>query len=147
MSRREASSKAARNAVVAAARQLRRRQTPSERKLWEALRDRRFDGKKFRRQARIGHFVVDFYCPSEHLVVEVDGPVHMSQLSADKDRQELLEALDLRVLRVGSADVEQDLAGVLSRVADAFAPSPPAPLPRRGRGVAGGRGEGGGTPL
>ncbi|HEY9766381.1 MAG TPA: DUF559 domain-containing protein, partial [Chroococcales cyanobacterium] len=61
------------------AREFRKEPTPSESLLWEALRKGRLDGRRFRQQQPIGHFIVDFYCPSEKLVVEVDGPIHEQQ--------------------------------------------------------------------
>ena len=143
---REAGSKESREALVAAARELRQNQTKGERILWNALRDRRFNGLKFRRQSRIGPFIVDFYCAAEELIVEVDGSVHRGQEIQDRQRQEGLEELGLRVLRLTAREVEQDLASVLKEITGAVTPSPSAPLPRRGRGVAEGRGEGGSTP-
>lgn len=69
------------------ARNLRRRQTPSEAILWELLRGRRLAGKKFLRQhpIRFGwygetrFFIADFYCAEAKLVVELDGPIHEFQ--------------------------------------------------------------------
>ncbi len=143
---REAGSKESREAIVAAARELRQNQTKSERILWNALRDRRFNGLKFRRQSRIGPFIVDFYCAEAELIVEVDGLVHRGQEIQDRERKEGLEELGLRVLRLTAREVEQDLASVLKEITGAATPSPPLPLPRRGRGVAEGQGEGGNTP-
>ena len=110
---REAGSKESREALVAAARELRQNQTKSERILWNALRDRRFNGLKFRRQSRIGPFIVDFYCAEAELIVEVDGLVHRGQEIQDRERKEGLEELGLRVLRLTAREVEQDLASVL----------------------------------
>src|SRR5438067_6445092 len=52
------------------ARRLRRNQTDAERILWLRLRDRRLNGLKFRRQVPIDRYVVDFFCPDAHLVIE-----------------------------------------------------------------------------
>jgi very-short-patch-repair endonuclease len=77
------------------ARKLRREQTASEAILWEALRNRKLEGRKFRRQHPIGKFVVDFYCNAEGLIVEVDGSIHElpEQQELDRQRQFLLESL------------------------------------------------------
>ena len=64
---------------VPAARDLRQRGTPAEELLWDALRNRRLDGLKFRRQHPVGPFVIDFCCPSRQLAIELDGEVHVSQ--------------------------------------------------------------------
>ena len=138
MSVREAASRNTRKAIVAAARDLRQRQTPSERLLWNALRDRGQMGRKFRRQARIGHFVVDFYCAAERLVVEVDGGMHRQRRTADRGRQRMLEEMGLRVLRVTAEACEQNLHDVLEEIRSAFRSDSnrhPSPSMReRGRG-------------
>ena len=100
--------------------ELRRNPTPTEHILWQALRKRQLAGRKFRRQMPIGPFVVDFYCSSEHLIVEVDGPIHAQQQAADQQRQELLESLGLRFVRVSAAQVEADLPGVIATIRAAF---------------------------
>src|SRR5690606_20776943 len=117
------------------AKQFRKQPTASEDILWQALRNRQLDGRKFRRQQPIGPFVVDFFCPSEKLVVEVDGPIHAEQRGADAARQELIEAAGYRFVRVTAEQVENHLPDVLRTIRAAFLPSPEA-----GRG-AGGEGE------
>jgi len=52
---------------------LRNRSTSAEAALWNILKSRNFDDKKFRRQYSIGNFIVDFCCPSEKLMIELDG--------------------------------------------------------------------------
>lgn len=106
------------------ARTLRQEATRSERILWEALRGRSLDGRRFRRQQPIGPFIVDFFCPSERLVVEVDGPVHVAQQDADQERQEQIEQAGYRVLRLPAALVEQSLPTALAQIRAAFSPSP-----------------------
>ena len=59
--------------IVEVAREQRRTPVPSERRLWEALRNRRFAGLKFRRQHPYGGFVLDTFCVECQLAVEVDG--------------------------------------------------------------------------
>ncbi|HSQ65330.1 MAG TPA: endonuclease domain-containing protein [Polyangiaceae bacterium] len=98
------------------ARALRRRETPSEKKLWQMLRRNR-QGAHFRRQHPVGPFYVDFICLTRGLVIEVDGAVHDPALAfADARRQAALEALGLRVLRFSAGDVERELGGVLLRI-------------------------------
>ena len=71
------------------ARVLRRHETAAEALLWQAIRNRKLNGRKFRRQVPIGAFVVDFYCASERLVIELDGPIHEDQQEADQLRQRI----------------------------------------------------------
>jgi very-short-patch-repair endonuclease len=111
-------------AMTQVARKLRRDPTPSEDRLWHAIRKEQLDGRKFRRQMPIGPFVVDFYCAFERLIVEVDGPIHESQRAADQQRQAMLESLGLRFVRVTAAQVENHLSDVLQAIRTAFHPSP-----------------------
>ncbi|MEZ4553756.1 MAG: endonuclease domain-containing protein [Dehalococcoidia bacterium] len=103
---------------VRAARQLRRPLTPTERLLWEHLRDRRLDGLKFRRQHPVGPFVLDFYCVELRLAIEVDGGVHSTEEQAhhDADRQAVLEEAGIRFIRIPAADIEADLEAVITRL-------------------------------
>ncbi|MHB0858108.1 MAG: endonuclease domain-containing protein [Anaerolineae bacterium] len=66
-------------AIQESAEVLRKQSTPAEALLWQNLRGRRLAGAKFRRQHPIGPYVADFYCAEQHLVVELDGPVHLVQ--------------------------------------------------------------------
>ena|SRR5258708_37445945 len=102
------------------ARQLRKTPTRSEGILWAALRRQQLEGRKFRRQVNIGAFVVDFYCWTEKMVIEVDGGIHESQRAADAERQALIETLGLRFVRVSAAQVETDLPSVLTQIRAAF---------------------------
>ncbi|MEW6579887.1 MAG: endonuclease domain-containing protein [Chloroflexota bacterium] len=129
------------------ARQLRQEATPSEDILWQALRNRQLDGRKFRRQQPVGPFVLDFYCSAERVAVEVDGPIHESQREADRVRQHMLESLGIRFVRVPAHLVEHDLPQTLRTIRASFLPSPLVgegprglPPPRRGGGGGGGGG-------
>jgi very-short-patch-repair endonuclease len=87
-------------------RQLRKNSTETEKILWEFLRKRRM-GIKFTRQFSIGPFVVDFYCPTKRLIIEIDGSQHYESeaILYDKKRTEYFESLGLRVLRFTNIDV------------------------------------------
>ncbi len=112
---------ALREKMVAVARSLRREATGSEDMLWQALRGKQLDGRKFRRQQPVGAFVLDFYCSSERLAVEVDGAIHENQREADAERQAILESLGIRFVRVTATEVEQDMPTVLAHIRAAFA--------------------------
>ena len=120
--------------MVQVARQFRKEPTPSEALLWQALRGKQLEGHKFRRQQPIGPFVVDFYCSTERLIVEVDGPIHEQQREADRQRQSLLEGLGLRFVRLTAEQVEQRLPQALAEIRKAFA-KPPLPNVGEGAGV------------
>ena len=82
------------------ARQLRRSETLAEKLAWDLLRDRRFQGFKFRRQYPIGNCIVDFCCYQYKLVVELEGTIHSqpSWLLKDKEREAYLKRLGYKVL-------------------------------------------------
>lgn len=108
------------NAGVAA-RELRKRMTPAEQTLWEALRDRRLGGIKFRRQHAVGPFILDFYTSLSKLVVELDGSIHdgEEQASYDQARTAQLLRYGYRVLRFRNDEVLQDLPSVLNWILSA----------------------------
>ena len=99
------------------ARALRSRMTDAERKLWFALRDRRFAGFKFRRQVPIGRFIVDFVCFEARLVIEVDGGQHADSLQ-DQRRDRWFAANKFRVLRFWNNEVLSNLEGVMTLLAE-----------------------------
>ena len=95
------------------ARAMRRAPTPGEALLFAQLRDRRLGGWKFRRQAVVAGYIVDFLCPALRLAVEVDGLIHERQRIEDRERDDHLAARGLFVLRVRDADVCSRLLDVL----------------------------------
>ena len=97
------------------ARALRISQTDTEKHLWSALRDRRLDGFKFRRQHRIGPYVADFACTERMLIVEADGGQHNGSIS-DTERTEVLERQGWRVLRFWNNEILINLDGVLATI-------------------------------
>jgi very-short-patch-repair endonuclease len=105
------------------ARALRRALTLPEVLLWQALRGGRVGGLRFRRQHPVGPYVLDFYCPSARLALEVDGAVHdlPNQAGRDLRRDAWLAGQGIRVLRVLAADVldEERRQGVLDTIAAA----------------------------
>ena len=102
--------------MIEIARQFRKEPTKSEKLLWHELRGRKVNQIKFRRQQPIGSFVVDFYAPSIRLVIEVDGSIHDQQIEADHARQEILELLGLKVLRLSAHQVENDISACLEKI-------------------------------
>ena len=119
-----------------AARALRRRMTPAERYLWEAIRERRLAGLKFRRQYQVGPYVLDFYCPECKLAIELDGDIHDELREYDADRTAHLQEYGYQVLRFRNEDVLRNRAAVLERIERAANAATP-PLPALGEGVGG----------
>ena len=109
------------------ARNLRRRMTPQEKILWHALRRDALAALHFRRQQVVAGYVVDFYCASAKLAIEIDGDSHLGTTDYDKIRDRALLELGIGTLRISNGDVDRDLDGVLRRIAERT--SPLAPLP------------------
>jgi very-short-patch-repair endonuclease len=105
------------------AREMRRQPTEPEKRLWRQLSNRQLSGFKFRRQAVIGPFIVDFLCPQKALVVEVDGETHIDA-GADARRDAALASMGFRVLRVTNDDVFGNMDGVLVAILNALEAAP-----------------------
>jgi very-short-patch-repair endonuclease len=117
----------------ATAKRLRAKQTESERKLWDALRELSLAGTHFGRQVPIGPCVVDIACMTAKLVIEVDGSHHGEKENADRDaeRTRWLEGEGYRVLRFWNSDVTDNRSGVLEAIYAAIhgsAEADPQPL-------------------
>lgn len=98
------------------ARELRNNSTLSEVLLWKRLRNKQFHGLDFHRQKPIDEYIVDFYCPTLNLVIEIDGESHDEKLEDDALRQARLEELGLTVVRFLDAEVKTNMSGVLNEL-------------------------------
>ena len=98
------------------ARLLRKEMTPHERKLWYCFL-RKYPVKLYK-QRIIGRFIVDFYCASAKLVIEVDGSQHYEPqgMAYDAERSAFLSALGLEVLRFSNRDIDRDFRGVCEQI-------------------------------
>ncbi len=103
-------------------RELRANLTSAESLLWHYLQRSRLVGRKFRRQHSVGPFILDFYCPSERLAVELDGAAHDHDLAIRRDvlRTTYLAATGVRVIRFENQDVVSNPEGVLTSITRCF---------------------------
>jgi len=92
--------------------------TDAERLLWSKLRRRQPKGLQIYRQRIIGKYIVDFYCPSSRLVIELDGGQHCTDegLKEDEARDRYLTDQGLKVLRFFDSEVFENLDGVMQRI-------------------------------
>ncbi|MCB4771133.1 DUF559 domain-containing protein [Ancylobacter sp. Lp-2] len=109
------------------ARRLRRDQTDAEMRLWSRLRNRQLDGWKFRRQAPVGRFVIDFLSVDARLVIELDGGQHAHE--TDDERTRRIEADGYLVIRFWNNEVNDNIEGVLVRILETLRVAPPHPNP------------------
>src|SRR6476620_72328 len=110
---------------ISFARELRKKQTPSERMMWKYLRNRRFFGFKFLRQHPIiidiynnksGFYIADFYCDEKKLVIEIDGLIHSLQVDYDKARDDVMKDFGLTILRITNVEIEENIIEVMTKI-------------------------------
>ena len=104
------------NRLLGNARHLRKDMTPQERKLWYLFL-RKYPVKIYK-QRIIGKYIVDFYCASAKLVVELDGSQHYapSGMAHDAERSAFLTGLGLEVLRFSNRDVDRHFQNVCEQI-------------------------------
>ena len=102
--------------------ELRKNLTPAEATLWRYLKSSKLDGRKFRRQHSVGEYILDFYCPSERLAVELDGAVHKNDRAAvyDHERTLFLEYYGINVIRFENFFVFEEIEFVLQCIQRQF---------------------------
>ena len=116
------------------ARRLRKDETLAEKRLWEQLRNRQFEGLKFARQSPVGPYIADFLCRELQFIVEVDGATHSTdaEVALDARRTAHLEGLGYRVFRVQNDEVVNGMDETLTKIRDALVSGPSSPPPLRG---------------
>jgi len=100
--------------LVSRARELRKETTEAERLFWDKiLKNKKLTGLKFTRQKPINHFIVDFYCASLGLAIEIDGEIHVFQKARDRERDSILQQkFGLRIIRYTNEKVLSDVRKV-----------------------------------
>jgi primosomal protein N' len=104
--------------------QMRQEPTPAENHLWQHLRRKQLE-HRFHRQHGIERFIVDFFAPDNHLVIEVDGDIHQYTPEEDAVRQAFLESQGLRVLRFTNEQVLGNVEEVLEQIGKVLSEPPP----------------------
>ena len=110
------------------ARELRKKQTASEKLLWECLRNRKFNGIKFFRQHPLVYhqngkdffFIADFYSAEKKVVIEVDGKIHLLQKDYDKQRDLILSRKGLKVIRIKNETINENIHVALNKIRQSF---------------------------
>ncbi|MCB0656276.1 MAG: DUF559 domain-containing protein [Saprospiraceae bacterium] len=99
------------------ARKLRNQSTLSEVLFWKQIKSKSF-GYEFHRQVPIDEYIVDFYCHEIMLAIEIDGNSHEGEyaIMKDEERQQKLESLGIRFIRINDIDVKKNLEGVMWQI-------------------------------
>lgn len=102
--------------------QLRNNLTSAEATLWKLLKGKQLEGRKFRRQFSVENYILDFYCPSERLAVELDGAGHFTEdgFLYDEERTKVLNSLDIKVIRFENKEVFDSPEHVLHAIKSQF---------------------------
>ena len=101
---------------------LRNNSTEAEILLWTCLKGKQLDGRKFRRQHSISNYIVDFYCPEEKLVVELDGDFHFEDevKKYDENRTGFINSLGIKLIRFENQEVLYNIDNVLKSIEKEF---------------------------
>ena len=116
--------------LVTLAKSLRKNMTLGEIALWREIKNKKL-GVRFNRQIPIDQYIVDFYCKDLQLAIEVDGSVYFKegQQEKDKHRQNRLESLGVRFIRLSDLDVKNNLGWVLKEIKNEIENLRPTPNP------------------
>ena len=100
------------------ARTLRKNSTIHEKRLWNLLKNRQFHNLRFKRQAPIGEYIVDFVCPEIRLIIEIDGGQHNipENIEYDNQRTNFLKNRGYHVIRFWNNDIYKNIDGVLKEI-------------------------------
>lgn len=102
--------------------ELRNSLTPAEATLWKVLQKSKIEGRKFRRQHSVGNYILDFFCVSERLGIELDGAVHFNELAiqCDHERKLFLQHFGIKIIRFENFLVFQEMDYVIHRITSNF---------------------------
>lgn len=89
-----------------------------EQLLWLRLRGKGCSGFKFRRQHGIGPYIVDFYCPDNQLVIEIDGDSHYVPGAAahDSQREQYMKKLGIKTIRFTNTAIRENIEAVILKI-------------------------------
>lgn len=111
------------NALKDRRRTLRTNQTEAERKIWTILRNKQVLGCRFLRQYSVGRYIIDFYCPSLRVAIEIDGGQHnATNIKYDMNRTDYLTKQNISVIRYWNNEVLNNLEGVYSDLVQKIKP-------------------------
>jgi very-short-patch-repair endonuclease len=118
-------------ANIGLARQFRKKETQAEKLMWRWLRNRRFNGYKFRRQHPIGDYQLDFFCEEAELAIELDGSGHgyPRQQSHDNEREKFLTSRGIKTLRFWNSHLMRNAQSIRDTIFNELQKRAPRPLP------------------
>ena len=117
------------NKLTILAKQLRQNQTPQEQKLWNIIRNHKFNNLKFKRQQPIWKYIVDFLCKDIKLIIEIDGGQHNTpeNILTDAQRTQFLQSKGYKVIRFWNNEIDKNLEGCLNFILEELNNTPLRP--------------------
>jgi very-short-patch-repair endonuclease len=111
------------------ARERRKNPTYTEKLMWNALRNRKQIGLKFRREHPVEGYIADFFCDEHNLIIEIDGNIHeeLSKNETDAIRQKHLEEAGYLVLRFTAEEININIDLVIDKIVAVCKTSQPSP--------------------
>lgn len=106
-------------------RQLRKNPTEAERILWQELRGKKIGGVRFHRQYSVGPYILDFFCPTARLAIELDGDQHKDAKEYDIERDVFLKEKGITTIRFWNDEVLKNLPAVLKKITEVQRSTPP----------------------
>jgi very-short-patch-repair endonuclease len=113
---------------------MRKNMTDTEKLLWSRIRRKQLKGYQFYRQKTVGNYIVDFYCPSARLIIELDGSQHYEEegIRKDKVRDQYLTGLGFQVMRFPSIEVFDYIDGIVDEIYEQLHEKSPQPPLEKG---------------
>ncbi|HPC35783.1 MAG TPA: DNA methyltransferase [Candidatus Marinimicrobia bacterium] len=102
------------------AKELRKAGNLSEVLFWNQVKNKQFLGLDFDRQKIVGNYIVDFYCKNLGIVIEIDGESHNDKIDYDKERDQYLRGLGLKVIHIFDIDIKKNLNDVMEFLKQEF---------------------------
>lgn len=96
--------------------ELRKNQTEAEKILWKKIRNRQLNSLKFYRQYSVGPYILDFFCPTIRLCIELDGHQHENEREYDNERENFLNDKDIATIRFWNDEVIENINNVIWRI-------------------------------
>jgi len=100
------------------ARQLRNKLTAEEDILWNRLKNKQICNVRFRRQHPINTFIVDFYCHTAKLVIELDGKIHLRTKEYDKERTHIINQFEIEVIRFSNDEINTNINKIIKQITE-----------------------------
>jgi very-short-patch-repair endonuclease len=102
--------------IIELARKMRNNLTPSEKIVWNEIKEKKISGYKFRKQHPVYRYILDFYCHEKKLAIEIDGDSHKERKDYDEYRDSYVRSIGIETLRFTNEEIENNIANVIEAI-------------------------------